>query len=919
LRDFVSRCFVIILAMTGLMVPPLALHIGEARTLKMQLPVLLDRANSVSLTSQLTQQLREAIRRRQIAAGTRLPSSRQLSEQLSVSRNTVVRAYDALVAEGFVETRPASGIFAARHLPDEPPPKAAEQLAPALAEAADAMPVPMISIRAPNLHNQNRSRLSFDFFPGQPNAALFPLKTWRRLLQQSLSQGGGAGLAHYGDPSGLTALRSAIAGHLAASRGVVADPNDIVVVSGVQEGLNIAASLFLGPGATAFVETPCYQGAAYAFQATGARVLGVGVDEDGLVTDALPERHAGLLYITPSHQYPTGGVLSRPRRESLIAWARRNGCYLVEDDYDSDFRYDGSPLPAVAASAPDCTIYLGTFSKSLGAGLRLGFMAAPPRIAEAVRTTKALRDNGNPWLEQAALAEMIRSGSYRAHLSRVKSQYQHNRDSLMWSLRRHFGEVEVSGAEGGLHVFWRLPAGVPDAMTLEALARRVRVGVYSLASGGAYETSASLLGQRGVILGYASLTPKQIEQGVARLSDAIDEAVERRQLDIDELAARPAPLQYAPPAAVYRLGQLASKFHRQPALRALARPRADSVSGTTRPKRGGMSEVKAICRYPIKGLSPETLAEVRLQAGGAFPFDRVFALVRPGAPIDPEAPKWAKKGLFLMSMLDDGLSEIATHLDPNSLRLTIAREDKTLLEADLNSRDGRATVEAFFRNHVAGLREAPRLVRSQAGHFMDKPENLISLINLATVRSLESQWGYEIDPLRFRANLYVDGFRPWQEFDWIGAELKIGDVKFVVDRRNGRCGATNVNPVTGRRDLDIPGSLRKAFGHKDIGVYLRVLEAGVVTVGDPIVAPEVAVASRDRALVANPEPISQQRFMCRGCYFIYDEARGAPAQSLPPGTPFADIPAQWKCPDCGTDKSNFRPYGAEVRATGQPA
>jgi GntR family transcriptional regulator/MocR family aminotransferase len=331
-----------------------------------------------------------------------------------------------------------------------------------------------------------------------------------------------------------------------------------------------------------------------------------------------------------------------------------------------------------------------------------------------------------------------------------------------------------------------------------------------------------------------------------------------------------------------------------------------------------MSEVKAIYRYPIKGLSPEALTEVQLQAGGAFPFDRVFALVRPGAPIDPEEPKWAKKGLFLMSMLDDGLSEINTYVDPKTLRLTISRGETPLLEADLDSRDGRAAVESFFRGHVAGLREPPRLVRSQDGHFMDKPENLISLINLATVRSLEAQWGYEIDPLRFRANLYVDGLRPWQEFDWIGAELKISDVTFRVDRRNGRCGATNVNPISGRRDLDIPGSLRKAFGHKDLGVYLRAMEAGAVAVGDQVVAPDAAAVSRDRAPIVARESASQQRFMCRGCYFIYDEARGLPAQSLPPGTAFGEIPASWKCPDCGTDKGNFRPYSGEVPATGQP-
>ena len=173
------------------------------------------------------------------------------------------------------------------------------------------------------------------------------------------------------------------------------------------------------------------------------------------------------------------------------------------------------------------------------------------------------------------------------------------------------------------------------------------------------------MGQRGIILGYASLTPKQIEQGVARLSDAIDEAVERRQIDIDELAARPAPLHYAPPPAPPR--DWPPNFISDRLYASAVRPRAASVAVWAPAQRANMSEVKAIYRYPIKGLSAEALPRVELQAGGAFPFDRVFALVRPGAPIDPEAPKWAKKGLFLMSMLDDGLSEIVTHVDPKTL------------------------------------------------------------------------------------------------------------------------------------------------------------------------------------------------------------------------------------------------------------
>ncbi len=797
-------------------------------------------------------------------------------------------------------------MFVAQRLPDSPFPPTAP-VAPPSDDRDAAMPTPSRALRAPDLVNRNR--LSFDFFPGQPSASLFPLKTWRRLLQSALSQGGAAGLAHYSDPAGSTALRAAIAAHLGSARGVVVDPSCIVIVNGVQEAISLAARLFLGPGETGVVETPCYQGAAYAFEASGAKLVGVAVDEDGLKVDALPDEPAALLYLTPSHQYPTGYVLSLERRRRLVAWARRNGCYILEDDYDGDFRYEGSPLPAVAASAPDCTLYLGTFSKSLGAGLRIGYIAAPPPIAAAIRNAKALLNNGNAWLEQAALAEMMRGGGFRAHLTRLRGHYLECRDALIELLKRNFGEVEVSGAEAGLHVFWRLPAGVPDAPALEALARRARVGVYALASGGAFETRPSLLAQRALILGYAAMTPRQIEQGVARLSDAVDEAVDKRLIDVDELVARPTPPHYAAPVAG-GARHLASRIRRRPALRVRPRPRAGSAPPHSRETNAIMPIVKAIYRYPIKGLSPQAMTKVGVEPGGAFPFDRVFALARPGAPIDPAEPKWAKKSLFLMLMLDDGLAELKTHLDAETRRLTVMEGNAQLLAASLDDEREWPAVEAFFRARVAALREPPRLVRSRGGHFMDKPENLVSLINLATLRSLEQQWGYEIDPLRFRANLYIDGAEPWEEFDWVSADIRLGDAVMTVDRRNGRCGATNVNPVTGRRDLDIPGSLRAAFGHKDLGVYLTTRVGGEIKLGDTIETPRVEPSARPRAAAARPPAPAPRRFICRGCYFIYEEAQGLPRQEIAPGTPFADIAAGWRCPDCGTDKGNFRPYVA---------
>jgi GntR family transcriptional regulator/MocR family aminotransferase len=878
----------------------------------MQIPVLLDRSQTASLTVQLAEQLRNAIRQGRIASGTRLPSSRQLSEQLDISRNTVVRAYEQLTMEGYVDSRPASGMFAALHPPDElthPRDGGADSSVPS--SRAVEMPMPLLTPRAPMLASQHRGRISFDFFPGRPNPALFPIKTWRRLIHTALSHGGALGLSDYGDPGGLPALRAAIAHHLAAARGVIADPAQIVIVAGIQEGINIAARLFLAPGAVAAVETPCYQGAAFAFEAAGSALASVPVDEDGLITEDLPKRPAALLYLTPSHQYPTGHTLSLARRHAAIAWARRTGCYILEDDYGGDFRYEGSPLPAIAGMAPDCAIHLGTFSTSLGAGLRLGYMVVPPHLADAARQAKMLLNGGNPWLEQAALAEMIRSGSYAAHLTRIRAHYRENRDSLLASLRRHFGDVAISGDAAGLHVFWELPPGVPDAATLEVLARRTRVGVYSLRAAAAHEPQPSALSRRGIVLGYAALTPRQIEQGIARLSDAIDETLDNEPAFLSELLVN-APISLralARPAVVVRRPHLAPQLRQRPALHPVPPRQAPSWANVTGEGGIGMPIVSGIYRYPIKGLSPQPLPGIVLEADKPFPFDRVFALTRPGVPIDPDKPKWAKKGLFIMLMLEEQLAQVRTHLDIETLRLTIAGNGEQLLEADLNSETDRAEVERFFQRLVSKLPVPPRLVRARGGHFMDKPDNVMSLINLATVRSLEELWGYKIDPLRFRANFYIDGARPWQEFDWIGSDIRLGDALFRVDRRNGRCSATNVDPRTGIRDRDIPGSLRAAFGHKDLGVYLVARQGGKVVVGDPVDCSDAGVPGETAAAPAVAPPTSGHRsFICRGCYFIYEEARGLPQQAIPPGTSFATIPETWRCPDCGTDKSTFRPH-----------
>ncbi len=641
----------------------------------MQIPVLLDRSRREPLTNQLVDQLRDAIRHARIRGGTRLPSSRRLSEQLSVSRNTVIRAYDTLIVEGYVESRPASGIFVAETLPGMP----VEVTAHAREAARGVlthMPMPPLPLHVQSMVDRQRNRLSFDFFPGRPSPALFPVKTWRRLLQTALSHGGGTGMSQYGDPAGLPALRSAIADHLATTRGIAADPGRIVVTNGAQEGISIATRLFLNHGTPSAIEDPCYQGAAFAFEATGSEITSVAVDFEGLIPEELPRRPTALLYVTPPHQYPIGHTLSLDRRYAIVAWARRYGCYVLEDDRDGDLRYEGSPLQAIAASAPDCTIYLGTFSRTLGAGLRLGYMVVPEHLAGVVAAAKGLLNNGNSWLEQAALAEMMRAGSYAAHLQRSRVLYRENRDYLLIALRRNFGDISVTGESGGLHLVWYLPPGVPNAVVVEGLARRARIGVYSFTSGSAYVARASTLTQRGLMLGYAALSRKQIEQGIARLSDAIDDAVDDPNADVSALFVKAAVPPPAPKIAK-KARNLDPSFLRQPALAGRRHRRRSLAVGAVRRAGNVMVAVSKIYRYPIKGLSAQPLSSIVLEADKPFPRDRMFALVRPGAPIDRNDPKWAKKGLFVMLMLEENLARVNTSLDVDSLLLTVKQGQST--------------------------------------------------------------------------------------------------------------------------------------------------------------------------------------------------------------------------------------------------
>jgi GntR family transcriptional regulator / MocR family aminotransferase len=337
-----------------------------------------------------------------------------------------------------------------------------------------------------------------------------------------------------------------------------------------------------------------------------------------------------------------------------------------------------------------------------------------------------------------------------------------------------------------------------------------------------------------------------------------------------------------------------------------------------------MITLRHLFRYPVKGLSPEPLDGVDLVAGRPLPLDRAYALGRPGRGIDPASPQWAVKSRFLMLMLDEGLARVHSHLD-EATRLLTLRAGGEELRADLRTAAGREAVETFIAG-LPGLRSPgrPRLVAAEDGHFMDKPDPVVSLINLASIRALEAWWGEAIDPLRFRANIYIDGAPPWAEFGWVGGSLAIGSLaigslanggaRLRVDRRNGRCAAVNVDPASGLRDRDIPARLRQSLGHKDFGIYLLVERSGRINRGDTVTVFPPASAKPPTAGLA-PAP---GRYACRACYAVFDPARGDPAQGVPPDTPPDAMPPAWRCPDCGVAWSAYAPCadrGFPPRAT----
>lgn len=463
--------------------------------------------------------IREAILSGRLAGETRIPSSRRLAESLEVSRSTVLVAFEQLVAEGYIEGAVGSGSYVARQIPD--------RLLRAPAARSSGVPVSnepaRLSARGGQLAALSRGPRPLvpyprAFWTGVPPVDVFPLTVWRRLVARrgrSLS----TDQLYHGAAAGHLGLREAIATHLAAARGMHCGPDQILVLSSAQEALEFACRMLLDPGDRAWMENPGWSGARGALVAAGARITFVPVDAAGLdVAQGLamgPD--ARVVYVSPSHQYPTGATLSLDRRMALLDWAARTGAWILEDDYDSEFRYAGRPLTALhGLDTASRVLYVGTFNKTVFPALRLGYLVVPPSLMESFLAVRRIGGQHAPSGDQISLTAFMNEGHYVRHLRRSRAACRERRDTLIDALRRHAaGILELGDAETGLHAVAWLPDGSDDRLASAAAGRN---GVM------AAPLSAHCIGgacRPGLVLGYAGIRPHEISAATRRLGEAL--------------------------------------------------------------------------------------------------------------------------------------------------------------------------------------------------------------------------------------------------------------------------------------------------------------------------------------------------------------------------------------------------------------
>jgi GntR family transcriptional regulator/MocR family aminotransferase len=462
--------------------------------------------------------LRDRILRGELSAGSLLPGTRTLARDLGVSRIVTLAAFERLAAEGYIETRVGSGSRVVEQLPSLDVP-ARPRRSPSTTVARVSKYARRAEGLAPHVVAPQRKGaaevIDFEYGSTRPDARTVTL--WKKEIARAAAEP----LLSYPHAAGLPRLRALLADYLRDERGVVADPEDVLIVSGAQQALDLAARVLCDEGTKVGVEDPGYQGTRQAFTATGARLVACAVDREGLDIERYARRLKGAraVVVTPSHQFPTGAIMSVARRFALLRWAEANEAWIVEDDYDSEFRYGVGAIPALQGlDTTSRVLYIGTFARMLFPALRLGYLIVPPALREPFRAAKWLADRGTAPLEQQAIAALLESGAYESMRRRAVRLLGAKRDRLIAAIEEKFARrLEIGGASSGTHLYVTLP-GVPAAKTADLVARAERRGVrvYDAA-----RYSVRRPRHAALILGYTTVKLEDIAPGIDRLARAL--------------------------------------------------------------------------------------------------------------------------------------------------------------------------------------------------------------------------------------------------------------------------------------------------------------------------------------------------------------------------------------------------------------
>ena len=464
------------------------------------------------LFQQIYNGLRKAILSGAFQRGQKLPSTREVAEQLGISRTVVLLAYDQLLAEGFTVGRSGSGTYVSADVNVRRSTRAEESAKLSLSRFGSSAAAAWSRM---TFAQSSTPSLPYDFVYGRSDLETFPFEMWRRMLLRCARRAPVSEL-DYGPAAGNVALKEAIATHLLRSRAVICDPSQVLVVNGSQQALDLIARVLIERGDRVAIEDPSYQGTREVLRAAGARLLPVAVDHDGLDPDRLPAS-ARAAFVTPSHQFPTGAILPLARRLALLDWAKRKSAVIVEDDYDGEFRYEGQPLESLQGlDREGRVIYIGTFSRTVFSSLRIGYLITPRRLVPAFTAAKWLCDRHTATLDQETLAEFIASGMYERYLRRVRRRNAARREVLLEALHTDLRDrVDVTGDGAGAHVvLWPKHRISEDSVTASAAAQGVRV--YGIS--GYFLRKSS---RTGILLGYSRMKETAIREGIRRLGKVL--------------------------------------------------------------------------------------------------------------------------------------------------------------------------------------------------------------------------------------------------------------------------------------------------------------------------------------------------------------------------------------------------------------